>query len=198
MLLIHGMRLATSRLAPRVLRHVLTGLLLLIASSAVCQDATEPSLKAALIYNFARFTTWPADALPANAPFSACVVGDLNVSQSLERSVRDRLLAGHRIVVPRVGLQDSLKSCHLLYVSGIAPIHVTRILAELQGSPVLTITDQDGGRVAGGIAHIFVENGGRMRFDLDHGLAKQSHLQLSSKLLTLASHVLDASVAGER
>ena len=41
-----------------------------------------------------------------------------------------------------------------------------------------------------GIAQMFVENG-KMRFDVNLGVARRSRLQLSSKLLALAAHVLD-------
>jgi hypothetical protein len=55
---------------------------------------------------------------------------------------------------------------------------------------VLTIGDIDDFTPLGGIAHVFVENG-RMRFELNVDRAKLSRLQLSSKLLTLASRVQD-------
>ena len=53
--------------------------LLLCASTAAAQNVTEPSLKAAFIYNFAKFTAWPADALPPTGSFTACVLGDTSV-----------------------------------------------------------------------------------------------------------------------
>ena len=55
----------------RIGRAAIAGLLL-IRSSVSAQDVTEPALKAAFIYNFAKFTEWPADALPQRSP-SSCV-----------------------------------------------------------------------------------------------------------------------------
>jgi hypothetical protein len=164
---------------------------LLCASTGRAQHVTEPSLTAAFVYNFAKFTVWPPDVLPATATFTACVLGENRVRDALERTVKDRQLAGHSISVLQVQLEGALRSCHLLYVSGVAPTQVVAILAAVHGAPVLTISDLDDFARQGGNAQMFVENG-RMRFDLNLEVTKRSRLQFSSKLLVLAAHVLDA------
>jgi len=162
---------------------------LLCVLSAHAQDVTEPSLKAAFIYNFAKFTEWPADGLPVTAPFNACVLGDPAIGDALERSVKGRLLSGHLISVLRVQIDGPLRTCHLLYVSGVSTMQITAIATTVRGVPVLTIGDSDDfSRL--GVAHIFVESG-KMRFNLNLELAKRSRLTLSSKLLALAAHVHD-------
>jgi hypothetical protein len=163
----------------------------LCPAPAVAQDATEPALKSALIFNFARFTSWPDDALPSNAAFVACVVGSREVGQALERAVKDRPVAGHRVeVVSRDGrdAQQSFKTCHLLYVTSIDVKQLARIVSDVRGTPVLTIVDADDSNMRAGIAQLFVDNG-RLRFDVDHAQARLCRLQLSSRLLTLASKV---------
>jgi hypothetical protein len=161
----------------------------LCAPAAHTQDVTEPSLKAAFIYNFAKFTEWPADGLPAAAAFNACVLGDQAIGDALERGVKGRTLSSHTIRVLRVQIDGPLRTCHLLFVSGVTAMQIAAIAANVRGMPVLTIGDSDDfSRL--GIAHIFVENG-KMRFNLNIEIAKQSRLQLSSKLLALAAHVHD-------
>jgi YfiR/HmsC-like len=89
-----------------------------------------------------------------------------------------------------------LRSCHLLYVSGVTLAQVEAIVAAVRGAPVLTISDVDDFARQGGIAQMFVENG-KMRFDLNLEIAKHSRLQLSSKLIVLAAHVHgEAKAAG--
>jgi uncharacterized protein DUF4154 len=169
----------------------------LCASTVTAQNVTEPSLKAAFIFNFAKFTEWPPDVLPASAPFVACVVGDGSVGTALERTVKGRLLSGRGIHVSQVEPGGPLRSCHLLYVSDVTAAQAAQILAAVQSAPVLTISDLDDFAQLGGIAHVFVENG-RMRFDLNLELAKRSRLKLSSKLLSLASRVHDEANAVAR
>ncbi|MQA30897.1 MAG: DUF4154 domain-containing protein [Luteitalea sp.] len=158
----------------------------------IAQDITEPSLKAAFVYNFAKFTQWPPDVLPASSPFVACVIGDAAVGDALERAVNGRLLDGRKIGVLQVKAGENLRACHLLYVSGAVPAQVTQAVTSVRGLPMLTVSDADDFARIGGIAHIFVENG-KMRFALNLELAKRSRLQLSSKLLTLATRVYDGS-----
>jgi hypothetical protein len=158
------------------------------------QDVTEPSLKAAFIYNFAKFTEWPADVLSGSTPFTACVLGDAPIGDALERSVKGRQLVGHVIAVQRVAPDGPLKACHLLYISGLKAAQIAGIVDAIKGAPVLTISDVDDFARMGGIAHVFVENG-KMRFDLNLELAKRARLQLSSKLLVLAARVHDGSAA---
>ena len=67
----------------------------------------------------------------------------------------------------------------------------------VKGAPVLTISDIDDFTPLGGIARVFVEDG-RMRFELNLDRAKLSRLQLSSKLLTLASRVHDGRGTPQR
>jgi hypothetical protein len=179
------------------------GLAAAVAAIALCgsvanpQDVTEPSLKAAFIYNFAKFTEWPAEVLSGAAPFNACVLGDVPISDALERSVRGRQLTGHAITVQRVAPDGPLKSCHLLYISGLKTTQLAGVVEAIKGAPMLTISDMDDFAQLGGIVHVFVENG-KMRFDLNLEVARRMRLQLSSKLLALAARVHDGAAPVQR
>jgi hypothetical protein len=173
---------------------VLAAAFLLSTSIGRAQDVTESSLKAAFIYSFAKFTEWPQDVLPSTATFSACVLGDGPIRDALERIVKGRLLLGRGISVSQVQLDGKLRSCHLLYVSGVTPAQITAIVAAVRGAPVLTISDVDDFVRQGGIAQMFVESG-KMRFDLNLEVARRSRLDLSSRLLILAMHVHDGPKA---
>jgi hypothetical protein len=169
---------------------ILVGVLLLRASAALGQDVTEPALKAAFIYNFVQFTNWPADLLPATAPFVICVLGEAAVGDALERTVKGRGFAGHGINVSRVTVEGALRSCHLVYISGGTQKDAAAIVTVLAGAPVLTISDVRDFARRGGMADFFVENG-KMRFNINLEAAKRARLQFSSKLLTLARLVHD-------
>jgi YfiR/HmsC-like len=172
-------------------------LLLLSASTAGTQDVTEPSLKAAYIYNFAKFTDWPLESLPATAVFTACVVGDGPVSDALVRALKGRQLGGRMMNVLHMEVDGPVRSCHLLYVAGITVPEASAILSAARGTAVLTISDMDDFIRLGGITHMFVAQG-KIRFEFNLDLARRSKLQLSSQLLALAAHVYDSPVAGAR
>jgi uncharacterized protein DUF4154 len=178
-------------------RVAVAAAVVLSASVARAQDVTEPSLKAAFVYNFAKFTEWPDDVLPAAGSFSACVLDEGPVGEALERAVKGRQVSGRHVVVQRVRLGSPLRGCHLLFVSGLNEGQIGTVVAAVRGAAVLTISDVDDFSRLGGIAHVFVENG-KMRFSLNLDLARRSRLQLSSKLLSLAARVHETPGAGQK
>ncbi len=129
--------------------------LLLCASTARTQDVTEPSLKAAFIYTFAKFTDWPLETLPAKAVFTACVVGDNAVSDALARAVKGRQLGGRTMNVLRMEVDGAVRSCHLLYVAGITTPETSAVLLAARGTAILTISEMDDFIRLGGVAHMF-------------------------------------------
>jgi hypothetical protein len=171
----------------------LVAALLLCTRTAQPQDVTEQALKAALVYNFAKFTEWPEEVLRATTSFTACAIGD-EAADALARALKDRQLLGRGINVLRLKVGGPVRSCHLLYLSGIGGMQTAALIAAARGAPVLTISDDDDFARLGGIAHVFVENG-RWRFDINLDAAKRSRLQLSSKMLALAAHVLEGPLA---
>ena len=88
---------------------------LLCAAAAGAQDVTEPSLKAAFIYNFAKFTEWPPDVLPATAPFTACVLGDAPDRRRARANRQGAPALGPQHQRVARALDGPLRSCHLLY-----------------------------------------------------------------------------------
>jgi len=159
-------------------------MVLLCRTPAVAQDVTEPALKAAFIYNFARFTTWPADAPPGDS-FIICVLNDAAVAQALQRAVAGRSLAERPVVVTTVATAASKRTCRVLYVAGMPVTQVADVVAELREAPVLTISNIDGFASAGGMTQFFFEHG-QLRFRIHLESAKRAGLQISSRLLIMA------------
>ena len=159
-------------------------IVLLLRVVCVAQDVTEPSLKAAFIYNFVKFTEWPADA-PAGEAFVICVFGDAAVGAALKRAVFGRLHADRPIVVSPVTAETPKRGCRILYVSGIPVAQAAQLVAELRDAPVLTMSDIEGFYAAGGIAQFFFEHG-QLRFRIHLESARRARLQISSRLLIIA------------
>jgi hypothetical protein len=158
---------------------------LVIRDVASAQNVTEPALKAAFIYNFAKFTDWPADAVPSLEPFVLCVIGDAAVGDALKRAVSDRMLSGHAMSVSSLGQGSPPGRCQVLYISGVTGAQAAQLVAGLRDLPVLTISDLEGFIGVGGIARFFFENG-QLRFSVHLESVERAHLRISSRLLTLA------------
>ena len=159
--------------------------LLLTPVPVRAQDVTQPALRAAFIYNFAKFTTWPIDAVPVAEPLVICVLSDAAVGDALERAVKGRELAGHSVAVLRMATAGPHQVCHVLYVSGVTAGEAAQLVAGLRDAPVLTISDAEGFTERGGIVQFFFEQN-RLRFGVHVESARRAHLQISSTLLALA------------
>jgi hypothetical protein len=154
------------------------------------QSASEPALKAAFLYNFAKFTEWPADALSEGGTLTLCVIGDAAVAKSLEHEVENRQIARHPLLVQQMKADGPLRTCHVLYAGNPGTKLALQLLDAVTGAPVLTVSDMNRFAQIGGIAQLFIE-AGRMRFAINVEAAQRSRLRLSSQLLALAKLVKD-------
>jgi hypothetical protein len=175
----------------RRLRVAIAGIVLfgLSAPRATTQTATEPALKAAFIYNFAKFTEWPQDSLRPGAPLVLCVAQDGPVERALEDATRERQVEGHPLVTKQMDLSGPIGSCHVLYVdAAVDRKRVTAAVDRLKGERTLTVSDLERFAESGGCASLFVEDG-RMRFAVNLDAVQRAGLRLSSRLLTVAKIV---------
>ena len=170
--------------------------MLLCASRTFTQGAPEPTLKAAFLYNFVKFAEWPAEVVAPNSPLTLCVLGDEGVQSELEQSVKGHTVGGHSLNVIRITLDGALRSCHLLYVTGLDRRRLSELIARVKEAPVFTVSDFDAFASFGGVAQLFLENG-KVRFAINPASALRARLRISSKLLTLAKLVKDET-EGER
>ena len=160
------------------------------APPVAAQRTTVPYLKAAFLSNFAKFTEWPADALGIGQDLTLCVLGDVSVADALEQTINGRHVEAHELVVQIVTMDGPIRSCHLLYSTGLDAARSTQLLRSLIGAAVFTVSDNDKFAEGGGIAQLILE-GDRMRFAINVASAQRARLNLSSKLLGLAKIVKD-------
>lgn len=159
-----------------------------VVSAAAAESAAAPTVIAGFLYNFAKFTEWPAESLPAGAPLVLCVVGDPAVWRSLEQAGQGHEIDGHPVAVWKLTVDDQIRSCHLVYAGGVDRKQAVGLLGSLKGVAIFTVSDLTVFTGMGGTAHLFIEQG-RMHFAVNVESAQRAGLRLSSKLLILAKIV---------
>jgi hypothetical protein len=147
-------------------------------------------LTAAFLYNFVRFTEWPADVAPAATPLVLCVINNNDVARFLGRAVQRKTINGHRLIVRTSGADDPLGGCHLLYASGLDATRARQMLDAIKGAAVLTVSDLADFTAIGATAKLFMD-GERMRFAVNVDAALRANLRISAQLLNLAQIVRD-------
>jgi len=157
------------------------------AGQAEAEDRTrEYRIKAAFIYNFAKFTEWPANSFAdRGAPLRICVYGEDPFGAALE-GIAGKTVQGRRVEIARLDELSSGDACHLLFISESEAPNLAGILAELQRQPILTVADMPGFADAGGIINLKINEEEKIRFEINVAKARLAGLRLSAKLLSLA------------
>jgi len=155
-----------------------------IASAAAVTDSSdvEAHVKAAYIYNFARFVEWPAGAA---GPVRIGVLGHGDLASPLEEIVRGKSVGGRAIRVTPIGTAAEAECCEILLIERSESKHEKEIAQVLAGKPVLTVSDDENGPREGiMIAFQLVDES--VRFQINQEAAVRAGLKISSQLLKVA------------
>jgi hypothetical protein len=145
----------------------------------------EYPVKAAFLFQFARFVEWPEQASGSAAQFEICVVGRDPFGAALERAIAGKTVDGKPLVTRAFRGADDVRPCPILYVNPEDPRQVPAILGRLGRAPSLTVGEGRDFVEAGGMVGFFVEDN-RVRFAVNLGAAARGDLRLSSRLLSVA------------
>lgn len=163
-------------------------LLLCIAPSLLARDTKESAVKAAFVYNFARFTEWPEESFRQSPnKFKLCLVGD-KPNQQFFSNLMDKRIGERPIFIEIRSRLINLNLCQIIFISGSDRSLIPRILAAVEFEPVLTIAEMTGFAEIGGIFNI-IKIDGKIRFQANTKAIKRSRLKISSRLLKLAQIV---------
>ena len=155
-------------------------------SSLLGQMAEEYPIKAAFLYNFAKFVEWPAQSFPSSSdPVVVCVLGQNPFGPVLEDAVRGKTANNRPLVVRKVSDAQQARQCHILFVSSSERKRLPPLLEELKGACVLTVGEHEEFIPSGGIVNLKMD-GERVRLEIDPEAATRARLRISSKLLSLA------------
>ena len=174
----------------RLRRRVRTWLLPLCAlQSAIvyAQPAGLPEyqVKAAFLYNFAKFIDWPAAAFAGpDDPLTIGILGRDPFGSALEL-LRDETAKGRPLRIRHLDNLEDLAPCHVLFICASEKKRLAATLRRLEGTDVLTVGDTDGYAAAGVMINLMKE-GKRVQFTVNVAAVGRSSLKLSSKLLRLA------------
>lgn len=152
-----------------------------VASFSDTRRADETQVKAAFLFNFAKFTSWP---VPAEGPLVIGVAGDSSFVDVLERATRGRTLNGRELVARQEAGRAPV-NCHVLFIPAADRRNVSGWLARTKGA-VLTVGETPEFLRDGGMVRLYLENN-RLRFQISQKNAEAAGLKISSQLLMLAA-----------
>jgi hypothetical protein len=160
--------------------------ILCFAGTRVCfaQAPTyEYQIKAAFIFNFSQFVSWPDSTFSSDTdPIIIAVVGKNPFGNYLPELIQGEKSGNHPLVFKHYKDIADIGPCHILYVSREKDFAEIREWAA--DKSILTITDSKQ-PMQGEIIKLVFENK-KIRFEVNSKAAREVDLSLSSKLLRLA------------
>lgn len=162
-------------------------LICLIVNPAHSEENLEYKIKAAYLYNFTKFITWPETTLPS---FNICLVG-IDPFNELLDSLETKQALGKPIRIFRYHNIKQVRDCHIVYFSNIdAPSPTTLPLTLLVGSldNSLTVSSQSFFAESGGMIGFVLEED-KVRLHINLKALKKSGLGISAKLIEVSTLV---------
>lgn len=145
----------------------------------------EQKIKAGLLYNFLKYTEWPAENHVAT--LTVCIFGADPMEGYLQpmegRTVNQRTIALRYVQAP-----EQARACHLLFVNGEEKDRWLQLQTVLTGKSILTVSDYEG----------FINDGGMIEFGrtdnhidvaINMDAVNAAKLRVHERLLKLATVV---------
>ena len=143
----------------------------------------EQEIKAAYLYNFAKFVDWP-EGKPL---LRLCLLDKGPVAGALE-ALRDKPVGERRLALYYPESSSNLAECDMLFLGEAEDRNLERIVAVTHGRRVLVVGDGEGYAQRGAMFN-FYQEGGKIRFEINYHAVQRSGLKISSKLLALGKMV---------
>jgi hypothetical protein len=174
-----------------ILKVLIILLVLLIVppiAGAQSRPMDEYRVKAAFLYNFARFIEWPPEVFPdPTVSFTICVLGRDPFGRVLDNEIAGRKIDGRSVAVRRITDARRAAGCAILFVSSSERKRALAAIALCQPG-ILTVGEVDN-ETSDGMVVNFTLEGSNIRFEINPEAAEQERLRISSRLLSLATIV---------
>lgn len=146
---------------------------------------TEYQVKAAYLYNFAKFVEWPPQVMSSGSSFNICVLGRDPFDSTFQATIAGESIKGKNVLVKRIPRAQDGSGCQILFISSSEEARLKDILGVLDKTSVLTVSDMPQFTQRGGMIQ-FVTEANRVRFEVNLTSAERTGLTLSSQLLKVA------------
>jgi len=162
------------------------------AGSLAAAALTEYEVKAGFLYHLGWFVDWPAASVQERE--STFIIGVLGVHPFggvLDDVMRDKTIRERPVVLKYYQRVEEATSSHVLFISAAEAPRLPAILAALEGTPVLTVSDLERFTERGGMVALRLVDR-RVHFDINMEVTERAGLKLSSQLLRLAKVIYGA------
>ena len=151
------------------------------ADAAPRQQAALDRYKAVFLYHFIGYVTWPD--VEAGSDFRIGVLGNSEVTASLQKLVQTRSAGDRKLLVRTYGRLEDVAPCELLFVTTTFADSSRAIAARMDPHHTLTVTDAPS---APALVIRFLRVDDQLKFTVDLAALERAGLKASAHLLRLA------------
>jgi YfiR/HmsC-like len=181
----HGMPFCSMALA------ALVSLAAVTPTRGQANPPVEYQVKAAFLFNFAKFIEWPSDTFKSEqSAINLCVFRHDPFGSALDEIIRGKVINNRAVLSRRISGLSDLKSCQLVFISSVEDKHLSEVIDSLKGTSALLVGEGEGFAERGGGIQLFQEDS-KLRFAINPEAIQRARLTVSSKLLALAKIVQD-------
>jgi hypothetical protein len=153
------------------------------------QVVPEYTVKAGYLLLFARYVQWPEPAFASpDAPLVIAVLGRDPFGSVLDETLREQRIGTRSVRLIRVAQPTANMRAHLVYLAGMPARDEQQWLTMLRTQPTLTVSESVGALDNGAIVRL-IQDGSRIRFDVDWAAAVRANLKITSPMLKSAREV---------
>lgn len=151
-------------------------------------QSMEYEIKAAFLYKFAQYITWPESAFDTpQAPLTVGLAAPRKFITLFRHIVDDKTYNDRPFAVKHLNrvIDEDL---HLVFVARSHEHLLPELKALLQNQPTLIVTESELGLDAGAVINFAVQQD-QVKFDINMAQAKSRNLHISAQLLSVARRV---------
>jgi hypothetical protein len=160
--------------------------MVVLCNVRVGAQVEEHEAKAAFLLKLVNFVEWPSGA--GQGSLIIGMVGADETSEALQRLAAGKTVNGKQLVVKRLAADADMSSCQVLYIGSSQAKNLASLLDKARNASVLTVGEAEGFGQKGGVVNLLISDG-RIKFEVNPHAAERAHLQISSRLLSLATIV---------
>lgn len=165
---------------------LLSAVILCLVMLSDLYAVTRYDIETAFIFKFIKFIEWPATE-NGHEIFNICFIGGSQLKASFD-ILEGKSFDKYELNVIKIKNAEETEQCKILYIEN-KQTDAEKILDFTSSKPILTVGSRKSFLEAGGIIN-FMEIDNKIKFEINYRAAKSSKLQISSKLLRLASNVV--------
>src|SRR6202008_4429438 len=129
--------------------------LLLASAAGQVQRADEDRVKAAYLYNFAKFVEWPSTSFSGSgSPMLICSIGDERLAEALQQTTYGKHAQGRSIEIKELAGVNDVKPCRILLIAFRDKERIAPILRSAQLANILAVGQSEEFIRLGGIINL--------------------------------------------